>query len=102
MAWKKGETGNPTGRGNAERPWREAIQRAVKRRLEGKDSPQALDKLADAIVSAGLAGDIAALREIGDRLDGKPAQGVTVSGDDNLSPIRTSLEVMFVKADNES
>jgi hypothetical protein len=48
MAFVKGQSGNPQGRAN-EKPWREAIQRAVKRRMEGKDNPQALDKLADAI-----------------------------------------------------
>ena len=76
---------NPVG-SKSEKPWRDAIQRAVKRRSEGKGQPQELERLADAIVKAGLAGDIQALKEIGDRLDGKPVQQNTHSGEDG-SPI---------------
>jgi hypothetical protein len=63
--------------------WREAILRAVKRR-DSKEDPQALEKLADSLVAKGLEGDIPALREIGDRLDGKPAQ--PIGGSDDLPP----------------
>lgn len=65
--------------------WRDAIQRAVRRHVDGKNGPQALERLADRLVSEGLAGDIAAIREIGDRLDGKPAQAIV--GDSSASPI---------------
>jgi hypothetical protein len=61
--------------------WREAIQRAIRRR-ETAEEPQALEKLADSLVAAGIAGDIGALREIGDRLDGKPVQQLNHAGDD--------------------
>lgn len=37
---------------------------------------EVIDELADAIVSAGLAKDVSALREIGDRLDGKAIQQI--------------------------
>lgn len=60
----------------SEKPWRDALQRAVKRRSEGKGSPQALDRLADRLVATALEGDVAALKEIGDRLDGKPTQQI--------------------------
>ncbi len=65
-----------------DKPWRHAIQKAVKERLEGKGDPHALDRLAKKLVQQGLAGDIAALKEIGDRLDGKPVQQNTHSGED--------------------
>ena len=58
--------------------WRDAILRAVARR-ESKKDPQAVEKLAEALVAKGIDGDVSALREIGDRLDGKPAQ--TIMGD---------------------
>jgi hypothetical protein len=51
MAFVKGQSGNPLGR-QAEKPWRDAIMIAIKRRAEGKDSPQALTKLAEAVVAA--------------------------------------------------
>ena len=57
------------------REWRQAVQRAVRRRLvdEHGRATIALELLADRLVQEGLAGDIRALREIGDRLDGRPA-----------------------------
>lgn len=50
--------------------------RAVKRVESGEDV-QALEKLADALIAKGKEGDVAALKEIGDRLDGKAVQAIT-------------------------
>jgi len=56
--------------------WRDALLLAVNEPHEkGKKKLRAL---AEKAVELGLAGDIAAMREIGDRLDGKPAQSLTV------------------------
>lgn len=63
-----------------EKIWADAVRRAVMRRLEDEEGkPQKIERLADKLVDAALAGDIPALKEIGDRLDGKPAQ--VVQGD---------------------
>lgn len=61
--------------------WREAILRAVKRRNKG--DIHAIDKLAERTVELGLAGDMSAIKEIGDRLDGRPHQSVQadIAGD---------------------
>lgn len=59
----------------ADKPWRDAIAIAVNERT--KDGGKKLRRLADALVEQALAGDVAALKEIGDRLDGKPAQAIT-------------------------
>jgi ribosomal protein L17 len=61
--------GAPIGNKNAvkNRIWSDAIRRAV---LQGKR----LDKLAEAIITAAEGGDITALKEIGDRLEGKATQ----------------------------
>jgi hypothetical protein len=53
--------------------------KAVKER-EKKGGPHALDLIARAIVDAALAGNMRAAQEIGDRLDGKPAQNLNHSG----------------------
>ena len=72
---------NPKG-AKSDKIWRDAIMRAV-RRLDGDEAPrdakpeQRLERLADMLVSKGLDGEVPALREIGDRLDGKPAQAIT-------------------------
>lgn len=51
-------------------------QGVLNRRIEAL---QALDGLADALITEALTGNIAALKEIGDRLDGKPRQEMDVS-----------------------
>lgn len=67
--------------------WRDAIMRAVKRRMSGEGDPQALDKLVDKCVDMGLEGDMQAIKEIGDRLDGRPAQAI-VGGDEDDTPVK--------------
>jgi hypothetical protein len=69
----------PPGNKNASRgyEWREAVTRAIYR---GKS----LDRLADVLVTKALDGDMVALREIGDRLDGKPKQQVEMTVQDAL------------------
>ena len=72
--------GRPKGAENKDKPWRAAIRKAVHElRPVGDDKAdkvKALGLLADRLVTKGLDGDIAAIREIGDRLDGKAVQGV--------------------------
>jgi hypothetical protein len=67
----------PKGNKNAARgtQWRDAVRKVVLR--DGK-----LEALAQALVARGLEGDMAALREIGDRLDGKVRQSELESGEE--------------------
>lgn len=58
--------------------WGDAIRRAIKRREES--DPHALERLADVLLDKALTGDVPSLKEVGDRLDGKPAQQITVDG----------------------
>ena len=48
-----------------------AVNRAV-----DKGGVKAIHKIADAVVTAAMTGDMQAAREIGDRLDGKPRQEI--------------------------
>ena len=84
---------NPKG-AKSDKIWREAIMRAV-RRVHTGTRTQHLERLADKLVKQGLAGDVSALREIGDRLDGKPTQGI------DLSPTER-LEAMLDRIDKAS
>ena len=43
--------------------------------------PSRLRKAAEALLGAAAAGDISAIKELGDRLDGKVAQAMTISAD---------------------
>lgn len=70
------QPGNQEARkGHQARPWKDAINRAIKRREA--DDPQALEKLADRLLKKVGDGDIAAIKELGDRLDGKAEQPIT-------------------------
>lgn len=89
--------GAPVGNQNAAKAkvWHAAILRALDKRGAG-DRVQALDELAGKLLDLVATGDLAALKEFGDRLDGKPAQAVTVAGDDEGGPIKHSLAVSYV------
>lgn len=54
---------------------------------------QRLERLADALVTKALAGDVTAIREIGDRMDGKPAQSIAVGQDPELEAIKVEAIV---------
>ncbi len=65
--------------------WRDAIMLAVKRDAEG--GGKHLDKLARTLIQKASEGDVAALKEIGDRLDGKPTQSIALGQDPDKDPI---------------
>jgi len=80
MTWEAGQSGNPGGRPRRNKIWREAIDRAIKRREQ--DDPLALEKLADKLLVKVAEGDVAAMKEFGDRVDGKVPQAL-VGEDEN-------------------
>lgn len=67
------------GNQNAARPriWQAAIKQALERRLPLDEKKKAIDELADKLVGLAMDGDMAAMKEVGDRLEGKPAQAIT-------------------------
>lgn len=87
--------GAPIGNNNAGKAkrWSAAIDRALGKRAEGqslKDAQEALDELAGKLLEAADNGDGWALKELGDRIEGKPAQSVTLSGDED-HPLVTKI-----------
>lgn len=64
------QPGNKHG-GRNDRPWRNAIKVAM-----AADDGRALRELAEKLKQMALAGDMQAIQEIGNRLDGKPRQEV--------------------------
>ena len=69
----------------SDKAWSDAMRRAVSRESAGKGSPKWLHVIADRVVQLAAEGDMTAVKEIGDRLDGKPAQ---VHAGDQDKPIR--------------
>lgn len=84
MPWQPGQSGNPDGRPKSSKIWKDAIIRAIKRREQ--DDPQALEKLADKLIAQVEAGDVGAIKEFGDRVDGKVAQ--PIAGDDDSPAVK--------------
>ena len=78
--------GAPLGNKNAAKAklWSAAIERALKKRSR-VDAKEALDALAEKLLAKCDSGDITALKELGDRLEGKPAQGILI-GEDKDNP----------------
>lgn len=73
--------GPPIGNQNASKGkrWQEAIDKACKQFADKElkvKAGQALDRIAHKVVQAALEGDWWAVTEIGNRLDGKPAQSI--------------------------
>lgn len=98
--------GAPVGNNNAGKPrlWTAAINRALDRRARKrglKDAMEALDELAEQFLEAVSQGDISAYRELGDRLEGKAAQSMAVTGEDG-GPVRHTIEVVTVGAANKA
>ncbi len=81
----------PLGSTN-DKSWRAALARAVNRRTDGRGSPKKLDMIADKCADEAMNGEAWAVREVGDRLDGKPAQAIAIRGDPD-SPVIFNLRL---------
>lgn len=84
------ERGAQVGNKNAAKAkaWEGALRAALAQfeNEEAKIAPgQALRRIAEVVVMKAIGGDKDAIKEIGDRLDGKPAQSVALSGELALS-----------------
>lgn len=67
--------GAPIGNTNAakeNRRWSETLNRAI-----AQDNGERLRKAAEQLLSAAASGEPWAIKEVADRLDGKPAQAIT-------------------------
>src|SRR4051812_24944626 len=75
MAGVKGRSGKPKGK-----PWGDALRMEIA--AAGEDNPRALRSIAQKALHLAATRDTQGIKEIGDRLDGKPAQESTVIVDD--------------------
>jgi hypothetical protein len=76
----------------ADKIWANALRLAVMRETEDENGVKSnyLTRIAQNMVKKATEGDVMAMKEIGDRLDGKPAQAIENSG---------SLTVYLAKPD---
>lgn len=75
MPFKKGQSGNPGGKAKT-KDFSEAIRLSV---LEAEGDKTKLRLIAEKLVEMAVQGDMQAIREVGDRLEGKPSQSVDVN-----------------------
>lgn len=69
-----------------DKPWTNALERALAQYKAGDlRMGQALRRIADGVVKRALDGDAAAVKEISERLDGKPVQPVAGKIDTNVT-----------------
>jgi len=88
--------GAPAGNQNAAKAkiWTDAIKRALARRAD--DKGRDINRLADTLLDRCLEGDLSALKELGDRLEGKPAQAI-IGGDSDAPAIAVKTVVELVR-----
>lgn len=72
--------------------WRAALNRAI-----AQDDGKRLRGAAEKLLTLASEGESWAVRELGDRLDGKAAQAVTIVGDPE-QPLESRITVEFVGA----
>lgn len=91
--WKPGQSGNPKGRPPKAKVWEDALIAAIARKASGE--PDILLKLADALIEKVRTGDVGAIKEFGDRMDGKVPQAIV--GDANYAPVTVRTIVTGVQ-----
>ncbi len=79
MAFKKGQSGNPGGR-KTEKLIKDALMLSLNEECPVTQKRK-LRKITDKLVEKAENGDVTAIKEIFDRVEGKPAQAIT-NGDD--------------------
>jgi hypothetical protein len=79
--WRPGQSGNPSGRPH-KTPFTAALLRIVEKKIANDPDGRALlDGIAQQLVAKASKGDLASIRELADRIEGKPQQQVTVRGE---------------------
>lgn len=88
--------GRPFGAQNKDKPFRDALRAEIAAAQDENDF-KSLRKIARGLLAKGSEGDVAAIKEIADRLDGKVAQ--PHAGADGESPIETINRIVSVIVD---
>lgn len=94
MANRGGQPGNKNGsKSTADKPWAAAILRQV------KQNPEKLNAIALKLLEMAEEGEPAAIRELGDRLDGKAKQQIEATGEGG-GPL--TVQILRLSADDSA
>lgn len=80
MAFEKGQSGNPTGLNPREKAFANCLRVALMR--SDKDGVIKLQRIANKLADVAEQGESWAVKEVADRIDGKPVQATEISGKD--------------------
>ncbi len=80
--------GNANSGKRKDKIWRDALNLEANREIDGEKQ---IVLAAKQLMLKVLAGDVQALKEFGDRMDGKPAQAI-IGGEDGENPIKMTFE----------
>lgn len=94
MVWQTGQSGNPSGRVRS-KPFAETLNRAL-----AQGSPERLRRIAEALLDKAADGDLAAIKEVADRLDGKTPQSLSIGNDDGQPFMLQRIERVIIDARN--
>lgn len=90
----------PLGAQNKDKPFREALRMEIA--ALGADDPKGLRGLARKLLSTASGDDgLAAIKEVADRLDGKPAQAIE-NGDDGPLELLHRIERVIVRSPDQN
>ena len=81
MAFVKGQSGNPEGK-KPNKPFLDALNRAI-----AQDDAKRVRQAAEQLLDLAAAGEQWAVKELIDRLDGKPAQAIVGDPDNPLNHV---------------
>lgn len=81
--------GRPAGAQNKDKPFKDALRMAI---ADADGDNKALRQVAEALVSKAMTGDVSAIKEIADRLDGKVPQ--SIAGPDGEGPLQAIFQVI--------
>lgn len=90
----EGTVGAPEGNDNSSRDnriWRNTIKRAI-----AQGNPDRLRAIAEKLLDKAAEGDLSAIKELGDRLDGKSSQQVIVNGDEDGGAVKFERIKRFI------
>lgn len=93
-----GNTANPNGRPKSPWTWRSLLIEAAEEEQVDEETGETIPikkVMARKLVSKGKEGDVQALKEFGDRIDGKAPQALELTGK-NGNPVEQSITVQFV------
>lgn len=94
-----GQIGNNNGGKN--KLWSLAIQKAIRKRSKSEQLEE-LENIAEVLLNKCMEGDMVALKELGDRIEGKPMQSVEMSVHRSQSDMDDSELTRVIAEDSSS